>query len=293
MSKVVAVIVTYNRKEKLVKCIEHLLQQTYSTDIIIVDNESTDGTRMSLKTYIDNEQIIYHSTGENLGGAGGFSEGIKYAYRLGYDFFWIMDDDCMPKKDSLENLMLIQNQKKNCGFLASKVLWKDGNICTMNIQRETPFRKVRDFSSKTVNIAMASFVSLLVSRKVVKDVGLPIKEFFIWTDDWEFTRRISQKYDCYLVNDSIVIHDSATNIGANIASDDASRIQRYSYLYRNDVYLYRREGYKGFVYEVIRLTEHVSRVALKAKDNRWKRMKTIFVGTSNGLKFHPRIKKVN
>jgi len=30
-------------------------------------------------------------------------------------------------------------------------------------------------------------------KEVVEKYGLPIKEFFIWTDDWEFTRRISRK----------------------------------------------------------------------------------------------------
>ena len=106
---------------------------------------------------------------------------------------------------------------------------------------------VSDFNSETVPIVMASFVSLFMPTKIVYELGLPIKEFFIWTDDWEYTRRISLKYPCYLCNKSMVVHKSKSNIGANIANDSLDRLERYNYLYRNDVYLYRREGLYGFV----------------------------------------------
>ena len=254
---------------------------------------STDGTQEVLKSLIQNHKIIYKRLEKNIGGAGGFSEGIKYAYNLGYEYFWVMDDDCMPKQDALSKLMAVNNRKLNYGFLASKVLWKDGNICTMNIPRKTPFKKVIDFDSKLVTISMASFVSLLIPRKIVKDVGLPIKDFFIWTDDWEYTRRISQKYPCYLENKSVVVHESASNKGADIASDSISRLKRYQYLYRNDVYLYRREGYRGFIYELARLTDHLLRVLFRANNNRYTRIKIIFKGTFDGIGFHPKIEKVD
>ena len=48
--KVIAVVVTYNRKELLKEAIEALLNQEYNNcDVLIVDNASTDGTR----EYID------------------------------------------------------------------------------------------------------------------------------------------------------------------------------------------------------------------------------------------------
>lgn len=294
MPKIVAVVVTYNRKKLLIRCINKLLEQNYPMDILIIDNLSTDGTREALDSLIQLNKIIYYCTGKNLGGAGGFSEGIKYAYGLGYDYFWIMDDDCMPKFDALKELMCINNNFHNqYGFLASKVLWKNNHICKMNIQRKTPFRVVNDFHSTKVRVSMASFVSLLVPRIIVKEVGLPIKEFFIWTDDWEFTRRISKKYPCFLCNKSIVIHESSSNIGANIATDSYTRLKRYQFLYRNDVYLYKREGIRGLLYEFLRLICHITRVLFKAKDYRLSRIKIILIGTFNGIKFAPKIQKFN
>ena len=295
MKKVAAVVVTYNRKALLLENIESLLNQSVSDllDIIIIDNASTDGTKETLGKYIDNEQIIYKNTGANLGGAGGFQYGIKYAAENDYEFVWVMDDDCLPTSTALE--VFLDTDKKlngNYGYLSSKVLWKDMSICTMNVQRKTMYCNVKDFSTDLVEVCMASFVSLFLPTKVVKEIGLPIKEFFIWTDDWEYTRRISLKYKCYLVNQSVVIHKSASNIGANISNDSLERLDRYKYLYRNDVYLWRREGLSGFGYELLRLSLHIFRVLTLGKDNKLKRIQYIFKGTLDGLSFNPQIEYV-
>ena len=292
--KVAAVVVTYNRKELLIENIECLLaQKPIVPSIIIIDNHSTDGTKEVLQKYIEEDKIVYCDTGSNLGGAGGFSFGFRYAVENGYDYVWVMDDDCMPKETALA--AFYEADKKlngNYGFLSSKVLWKDGTLCTMNIQRETITKKLKGFDKKTTPVVMASFVSLFVPARIVREMGLPIKEFFIWTDDWEFTRRISKKYKCFAVSNSVVVHKSKSNIGANIVTESVERLDRFDYLYRNDVYLYRREGLKGFCYEVVRLSGHCIRVILKSKDNKRTRLSKIINGTKKGLQFKPEIEYV-
>ena len=90
--KVVAVVVTYNRKELLKECIEALIKQEYNDcEILIVDNASTDGTKDYINQYIKENKIIYKNTGSNLGGAGGFNYGMKEACKLGCDYIWNMD----------------------------------------------------------------------------------------------------------------------------------------------------------------------------------------------------------
>ena len=100
------------------------------------------------------------------------------------------------------------------------------------------------------------------------------------------------KYPCYLVTESQVVHKSKLNITADVSSDTVDRLDRFRYLYRNDVYLYRREGVRGFTYECIRLSFHCLRVLLKSKDHKWQRIKKIIVGTMEGLNFHPEIEHV-
>ena len=294
IKKTAAVVVTYNRKELLLECIACLLaQKPEAPDVIVIDNHSTDGTKEALRADADAGRITYCDTGANLGGAGGFSYGIREAAQRGYDYIWVMDDDCMPTETALSALFAADDALAGrYGFLSSKVLWKDGSLCVMNVQRDTVTHTLPTLGEGLQPVVMASFVSLFLPAAVVRDVGLPIREFFIWTDDWEYTRRISLKYPCYAVGGSVAVHKSRSNIGANIATESADRLDRFNYLYRNDVYLYRREGIRGFCYEAVRLTAHCARILLKSRDHRWKRLKTVVSGTRNGLRFHPEIEYI-
>ncbi|WP_180374941.1 glycosyltransferase, partial [Escherichia coli] len=59
--KIIAIVVTYNRVKLLNKVIDALLLQTYKIDkIIVVDNNSSDGTKELINSYSQTE-IIYHN----------------------------------------------------------------------------------------------------------------------------------------------------------------------------------------------------------------------------------------
>ena len=292
--KVIAVVVTYNRKELLKEAIEALLNQEYENcDILVVDNASTDGTKEYIDELLKNTRVHYENTGANLGGAGGFNYGMKRACQMGCDFVWVMDDDCIVHKDSLIELLNADKQLDgNYGFLSSKVLWKDGSICKMNIPKKTFSSWLKEFDKPVQEIAMASFVSLFVKTDIIKEMGLPIKEFFIWTDDWEFTRRISRKYKSYFISKSIVTHKSKNNEGADISTVEGDRVERFKYLYRNDVVLYRGEGLKGWILLYIRLILHKLRILKSDKKDKKERIKIINNAIKEGKKFKPDIEFV-
>ena len=105
MNKIVAVVVTYNRKELLEENIKALLDQEFDQfDILIVDNASTDGTEKVVKKY-ESKKLKYMNTGANLGGAGGFNFGLRQAIEKNYDYCWLMDDDTIPTKTALKSLV--------------------------------------------------------------------------------------------------------------------------------------------------------------------------------------------
>lgn len=297
MDKYVAVVVTYNRKELLKKNIEALLKQSISQfDILIIDNASTDGTYDYIKELIDNNSnISYENTGENLGGAGGFSLGIRKACEQGYDRVWIMDDDTIPKTDALEELLKADGLVNGkFGFLASTVLWTDGNWNKMNLLRTNSWHAFEEnhlVEKGIVPINRASFVSLYINANAVFDLGLPIKEFFIWSDDQEYTDRLSKKYPCYYVSHSKVIHMTKTNEGSNIAIDSIDRIDRYKFAFRNEYYIARRNktmkeykmNFRGFFLMILR----------KSPDYKMKRIKTLIKGRWEGKFFKPSIEHIS
>ena len=295
MKKVVAVVVTYNRKEILKKCINNLIQLKAQglCDILVIDNASTDGTETFLKEYIDKKQIIYYNTKSNLGGAGGFNYGIKKAIKLKYDYLWLMDDDCLVKDDSLtEFLNEDKVLKGNYGFLSSVVLWKNGEVCKMNKQKikSNWYEKANLLKYALVSTYHATFVSFFIKKEIIEKVGLPIKDFFIWGDDVEYSNRISKKYDCFIVGKSQVLHDTKNNEGSNIARDDVSRLNRYKYAYRNEVYIAKRNGIKGIIRQVAKIFLHIFRVLFKNKNGHRLKKCSIIIGSSlSGIFFHPKI----
>lgn len=291
---IAAIVVTYNRKEYLLRSIEALTKQNVpNLDILIVDNASTDGTAEAVAPLAESGVIRYQNTGANLGGAGGFHYGMRQAVKAGYDYLWIMDDDCIPDPGALQALLDADRQLEGqYGFLSSIAYWKDGSPCNMNIQKTGLKSKIEDYESPLVPVIMATFVSAFFPAERVREVGLPIKEFFIWSDDLEYTRRLSLKYPCYAVNGSRVLHDMKSNDKVNIATDSPDRLGRYSYLYRNEVYVYRREGLRGWVYLFTRVAYHIVKV-LAGSAEKGQRIKTIWSSFSAGFRFHPSVEYVD
>ena len=300
LNNVVAVVVTYNRIEMLKKCISAIENQTYSCDILIVNNASTDNTEEWIVSYSKSkDNIIYYNTGENIGGAGGFNYGMRKAVEAVYDYVWVMDDDCIPNTDALEKLMnadKILGGPENYGYLSSVVLWTDGTECKMNRQkiRKAYYENVHFLKDSIIQVEQSTFVSLLFPAQTIKKVGLPIKDFFIWGDDIEYTRRITVRnsMNSFMVGSSQVVHAMKENTGSSIATDVPERINRYRYAFRNEGYLYRQEGIKGIAYYIAKCGLNFCRIIFKAKDHKLKRCRVLIGSMIKGLFFNPKIEKV-
>ena len=282
-NKVCAIVVTHNRLQLLKECINAIKNQTYSCDIFVVNNNSSDYTEL----FLISENINHVKTVSNIGGAGGFNLAIKKT--INYEFLWMMDDDCIPEVDALEKLMDADFLLKNkYGFLCSKVLWVDGSINKMN---EIHYIDSAQRYKNIYKVRQATFVSFFIKTDVIKKCGLPIKEFFIWGDDIEYSRRIAvvNNFDSYYVNESVVIHKSKTNTGSKIAFDSADNINRYYYAYRNEFFLYKKEGLKGILYYICKCLYNCARVLLFSKDNKSKRINVLLKGFIDGFSFKPEI----
>lgn len=285
MNQTLAVVVTYNRKDLLNECLTAL--KSLKCDILVIDNASTDGTSELAKKF----DVKYYNTGSNLGGAGGYNIGLREACIYDYKYFWLMDDDCIVNSNTLKVLEdTAKDLDDKFSFLSSKVLWVDGSICKTNIQRKAVARRVHDFTSKLVNVDYASFVSLFIKKQDVIKIGLPIKDFFIWTDDLEYTRRLSLSCgNGYLVNDSIVTHKCKENIGVDISKDTKDRLDRYKYIYRNDVYTFKREGIMGILFLFTRYIYHVFKIVFSNNGDKLDKIKTMNKGYIEGYKFSPNV----
>lgn len=294
-NEVVAVVVTYNRKELLQQCLKGIFSQKNATcDVIIIDNASDDGTEDMLKALIDNNKIIYYRMEANLGCAEGTKRGMKDAVLRGYKYIWIMDDDVFPHEDTLS--VLLEKDKKldgNWGMMSSIAYWTDGSLCKANIQKKGVFTflKDKDYKKELVPIKMMSLASMFIKADVIKDVGLLIGEYGIYTEDYEFTSRVARKYPVFAVPESKVTHAMKVNMKVNIVKDTPDRMYRYEYLYRNDVHCYKQYGIKGWIYLIFKYFYTLMQIVFKT--NNKKMISTLNNGYINGLKFQPFIENVN
>lgn len=297
-----AVVVTCNRLTLLKECVEALLNQTYTlTHIVIVNNNSTDGTSEWLDTLKSNPLFHIIKLDENIGGAGGFSLGVKTSTLLGCDYSWLMDDDTIPTPTALENLMIVTDHDDNVGFIGSHVNWTDGKPHQMNrcaiVKNQNGTDGKHVFSNFTVYEAKhASFVSVLVSSTAVHKVGLPIKEFFIWCDDIEYTQRIYDNgFHCFYAPSSIVVHKSQTNYFPSVDKAPASMAWRFFYQARNTSYLKRKKTRFSLLFYISILNKYrlYMHDLKKRKDGQQKNFKdSVRKGCIAGISFNPQIEYV-
>ena len=289
-----ALIVTYNRKEMLSKCLHALFEQDINDfDIVVVDNASSDGTQ-ELIQQIDNERVLYFNTGANLGGAGGFSYGVKKCYDLGYDYCWMMDDDTLPHKSAISS-MIKKIQLIDASYLCSRVVWTDGKACSMNTPptaKRGCFYNEDSLNLHLIEIQGCSFVSCLIKMKYIKLAGLPIADFFIYGDDVEFTRRLESFAGGYIDLDSVVTHAMPNNNLANIVNCEKERVERYRYGVRNNVYIQRKIENMNLLQIIVQMLKNVFVILLRSRDSKMKRIRVLISSTFSGLFFNPTIERV-
>jgi GT2 family glycosyltransferase len=299
--KVTAVIVTYNRLALLQECVNAIRAQTITPSaILIVNNDSTDGT----SEWLENQKDLLVIHQPNRGGAWGFYTGIKAAYKTNADWFWIMDDDTIPETRALEELLNAASQEskeEEFGFLSSKVLWTDGSLHLMNepgIDNNFAGKHaLKYYSDKGIRpVIYNSFVSILVKRKAVQKAGLPIKEFFIWNDDVEYTQRIIKNgFIGAVVDNSEVLHKTPVNYSSNIFEDSQQNLWKYRFGLRNELYIRRHyKSYGSFIRNILKGIFIVPfKILGKRKTDRWAFIKMGWQSTWEALHFNPSVEYVN
>ena len=122
--RVVAVVVTYNRPERLAECIQGLQGQTLPPDEILVVDHSSDPAAQKAVDALKGVVVIRQP---NNGGSGGFHRGMAYAWQAKFDWAWLMDDDVVPMSTALYDLLHSPYATfPDTGFLSSRVVNSEG-----------------------------------------------------------------------------------------------------------------------------------------------------------------------
>ncbi|TDE22085.1 glycosyltransferase family 2 protein [Actinomadura sp. 6K520] len=238
---VAAVVVTYNRRELLAEALTAVGAQTRAPNrIVVVDNASTDGTATMVAERFPDVDML--RLPRNLGGAGGFSAGITRALDGGAALLWLLDDDTVPEPDALQTLLTARMRAATGhdgppALVASRVVWTDGRDHPMNTPRPKPRATAAEQrtarTAGCVPIRSASFVSVVVDAAAIRDRGLPIADYFLWNDDFEFTTRLLRGRRGVLCPESVAVHKTR-----EFGGTDADPGDRFFYEVRNKIWLF-------------------------------------------------------
>ena len=230
--RIAAIVVTYNRKRLLGECLDSLLGQSRPADALyIIDNASTDGTheylldRGLVSSTSRTPEVCYVRMPENVGGAGGFAEGMARAAGAGFDWLWLMDDDVLAAPDALDVLVRKKEQLQathNGPFLLNSLVLardqQDGDTLAFPLRevsasgspKMVPFHwrlsDIRDKVHDGLYPWICPFNGTFVPARAVREVGLPRREFFIYGDETDFQFRAAKAFRLYTVVDSRVYH---------------------------------------------------------------------------------------
>ena len=238
--RVCAVVVTHDRRELLRRCLGALGEQTAPLDhVLVVDNASVDGTGDMVREEFPEAELV--RLDHNTGGAGGFHEGMRRAHAAGAEWIWLMDDDTIASETALEELLGASVKAPDAVLLASKAVWTDGRLHPMNApgpDRRRFDRLVTAAANALLPLRSATFVSLLVRRDAIDRHGLPNAHYFIWSDDIEYTARVTRGESGYVVPASVVTHATGTPYTA-VSSTGG----RFYFHIRNTLYMLRSRSW--------------------------------------------------
>lgn len=270
MNSYIPIVVTYNRKEKLNKALNRLLNQTIEPEkIIVIDNHSNDGTKQlvlnNYKTEISKKYIEYYYLNENIGGSGGFYKGVKIAQNYNVDYIALADDDAFYENDYFEKIFDIANKypdiKAFQGFAFDKKTNKYNIQGKKIINWNTLQTKEISNSNQNEIADIATFVGFTFKKELLNEVGLPVSNFFIWNDDTEYSLRINPYTKILQVKNAIVEHRGTQRKEGSLVP-----LWKTYYGFRNAFVLrkkYSKNKFIGYLYTTFLLFRHTFAIFIK------------------------------
>lgn len=237
--QITAVIVTYADRFNLLKQVISACFKNGVSNIVVVDNDSHKNSKNQLKALLEKNKdkitVVWNTT--NLGSAKAYKQGLQEVKsKDNYDYIWLLDDDNKPKEKALEVLKNYWEKKpKNVVALLSfrpdreqykqAILENNPNLVLGRKNSFSGFHLNQKFSkffsqkalldkTKVIGeIAYAPYGGLFFHKTIVDEIGYPNEDYFLYSDDHDWSYRITMaNKKIYLVSNS-VIEDIDTSWG--------------------------------------------------------------------------------
>jgi glycosyltransferase involved in cell wall biosynthesis len=218
--QVSVIIPAYNREKTIERAINSVISQTYQNfEIIIVDDNSTDGTVSLIQKYENNEPRIHHlQHHKNLGAQAARNTGIKAA-RGEWIAFLDSDDEWLPNRIqaglSLANEWGVYVVHSNCYLKEENTELKllEGPLLSGNI-----YIDLLEHPGPT-------FPGLLVRKECFEHIHY-LDETIVSFQEWDTSIRLAKFYPFAYVEEPLFIYH--LHKGDTISKDSKRRVEGWS-----------------------------------------------------------------
>src|SRR5829696_3151202 len=184
------ILLNWNGWRDTLRCLGSVDRLEYPNyRVLIVDNRSTDDSVGRIRAARPELPII--QTGKNLGFAGGNNVGIRYAFRQGAEYVWLLNNDTVVDSRSLTALVELAEEDPRVGVVGSVLyhmdepdkvqVWGGPRVYFWyGIVRN---REAPSYGSELQHIAGTS---MLIRKALIEDIGTLDERYFMYWEDIDY-----------------------------------------------------------------------------------------------------------
>lgn len=273
-----AIVVTWNAKRYALECLASLHQNTgaLAVEVIVVDNNSTDGTPDEIQRQFPGVTLINNNA--NLGFAKANNIGLAAARGR---YLSLVNSDVVVPPGCLENMVSFMDHNAGIGMLGPKMLAPNGKVgqsvmrlptvwntlcCSLGLHLLFPNSKLfGSFLMSSYPYDSVDDVEVLtgwfwlVRRKAVEEVGGLDERFFMYGEDIDWSYRFRK------ANWRVVFYPASEALHYGAVSSAQAPTRFYVEMRRANLqYFAKHHGYLGalgyktavLVHELVRIAGH-------------------------------------
>lgn len=267
-------IVNYKAAPLVIELLPELIKQLDSNldRVIIVDNNSMDGSIETLKQFIEKhklkEFVLLVSSSNN----GGFSYGNNLAIRNAIksyskkpQYVWLVNPDTQMKTNALDALLMFMDSNPQAGILGSRLEAPNGqpqcsafrfhtigsellSALRLGLLDKLFHNKLVSLSSIPSSSEQCDWVagaSMFIRYKVIDNIGMMDETYFLYFEETDFCLQAKREgWECWYVPESRVVHYVGQSTG--VVSGDVQRRRRPKYWFQSRQHYFKKNH--GVIY---------------------------------------------
>jgi GT2 family glycosyltransferase len=216
MPTIFIIVLNYNGKDTLLPCLASIYQSTYPKfEVVVVDNDSRDGSLELAKTQFSRAHFIKNST--NTGFASGNNLGIRFALEKFADYILVLNNDAYLKNDTLSKLVALAQDHPVPAVINplilgrdDKAVWFAGGEIEWLQMKNTHLIEVA--SNKPYSTEYCTGCAMFINKAVFKKIGLFDERYFLYYEDSDFSVRAKKAgFDLLICPTATVTHLEQSN----------------------------------------------------------------------------------